>query len=632
MLVKENIVKRKALSNSEPGSCQAETENHKKRIVLSLIELFMILLTLLSFLKGIWVSLDIDESYAVAVGYRMARGDWMIRDMWEPHQFSGFLTALLTAPYVWIRGNTDYLVIYLRIAGILIHTGLGLALYRQLKKELNRFFAFGIMILHLNFLPKWVQMPEFELMHYWCLLGIFLVLHAYFTHEKPRMFLPFAGGCLLVCSMLCYPTMILLYPFYILAVCILEKQCFAAHGKAFWKSSFFFTLGAFLSGAVFLAFLFSYMSPDEFKRCISYLFMDTSHGVYTMGEKWTFYLEQVQVQLRAYSRYLFAATGVILAICLVYRIFFSKNLLSADAPAQRKNHLPTANLLPAITAIFVLTGILMQGKAIYSFLFEDKNQFFFQIRYMAFLLPAILLGICRFRKMAVWLFLCVIPGLVSVIAVLFVTNMDTNVTYAKAFWAVPGSLIILELYRKEIMESSFWGKIFPVLQYAAGTALLAGLLVCRLLLLRVSGCLPVTIMAPLEKMENGPEKGIWVLADTAAVWNDNYRELEKYITEEDKVLYIGAENLIYAKMEALPATPSTQGTTVYNEMFLYYYEEHPDRIPNVIIYDKTFGENPAYALSYAFSLQNPVLFQWIEENYGNAQKIETEYMILLRKE
>lgn len=49
--------------------------------------------------------------------------------------------------------------------------------------------------------------------------------------------------------------------------------------------------------------------------------------------------------------------------------------------------------------------------------------------------------------------------------------------------------------------------------------------------------------------------------------------------------------------------------------FLYYWEEHP-----------------AYALSYALSLQNPVLFQWIEENYGNAQQIETDYMILLRKE
>ena len=50
-----------------------------------------------------------------------------------------------------------------------------------------------------------------------------------------------------------------------------------------------------------------------------------------------------------------------------------------------------------------------------------------------------------------------------------------------------------------------------------------------------------------------------------------------------------------------------------------------------MVYDKTFGENPAYALSWGFSVQNPVFFQWIEENYREAQKIETEHLIILKK-
>lgn len=161
--------------------------------------------------------------------------------------------------------------------------------------------------------------------------------------------------------------------------------------------------------------------------------------------------------------------------------------------------------------------------------------------------------------------------------------------------------------------------------------LLAGLLVCRLVLIRVSGCLPVTVNASLEKMGSGPEKGIWILAETAEVWNRNYLDLEQYIQRDDRVLYIGAESLIYVEMETLAATPSTQGTTVFNEMFLYYYEEHPDRVPNVIVYDKTFGEHPAYALSYTLSLQEPALFQWIEQNYGKADIVETDHLIILRK-
>lgn len=584
-------------------------------------------LTFLAFVKGVWISLDIDESYAVACAYRMARGDRLIRDMWEPHQLSAFLAAIFAAPYIRIRGNTDYLVIWLRVIGALIHTGMGVLLYGQLKKETSRFFAFCIMILHLNFLPKWVQMPEFELMHYWCLLGIFLILHAYFSNGKSRMILPFFGGCLLVVSMLCYPTMILLYPFYILAICMLERHCRASGAKNWWKSSIAFTLGSLLTGMSFLACLFSYMTPDAFKRYISYIFLDTSHGVYTMGEKWAMYWKQIQEQAGIYGCYLLAAAGITLVLCLIRRLAPHRN---TSCEGRLKRQVSVMGIWPVVIVVLALVGLLMQIRAIGGFLFGDENQFFFQVRHMAVMLPALLICVRFYRKMAIWLYLSVIPGLVSVIAVLFVTNMDTNTTYAKAFIGVLGSLVIICQYGREIMASS-WKKIFRILSYTLGGMMLAGFLVCRLVLIRVSGCQPVTIRAAMEKMEYGPEKGIYVLADAADIWNSNYRELESVIDSGDRVLYIGAESLVYVEMEALPATPSTQGTTVYNEMFLRYYEEHPDRIPNVIVYDKTFGENPVYSLYYDFSLQNPVFFQWIEENYHDAQKIETDYMVILRQ-
>ena len=591
-------------------------QNKGRDIAVKGIQIVLIGLTFLAFVKGIWISLDIDESYAVACAYRMVRGDRLIRDMWEPHQLSAFLAALFAAPYIRIRGNTDYLVIYLRIVGVLIHTGMGAVLYRQLRKNTDRFFAFCIMILHLNFLPKWVQTPEFELMHYWCLLGIFLALYTYFMGEKPGWFLPFLAGCLLTGSILCYPTMILLYPFYIFAICLLERQRHKARGRKMWTGGCFFTLGAFLSGTAFLICLLSYMPPDELVRYISYIFMDTSHSAYTMGEKWTIYLQQMREQAESYGRYFLLAAGIILVVCLVYFIAWRRMKKRA---------------WPVVAAVLMLTALLMQVKGVYGFLFEDKNQFFFQVRYMAIMLPAMLLGIRFHRRMAVWFYLCVIPGVISVVAVLFVTNMDTNTTYAKAFLGVLGSLLIFYQYSREVIGDAFWKKVFWALQYILGGMVLVGFLICRLVLIRVSGCLPVTVRASLEKMESGPEKGVYVLADTAEIWNDNYRELENYVDKGDKVLYIGAENLVYVKLEALPATPSTQGTTVYNEMFLRYYEEHPDRVPNVIVYDKSFGENPVYGMSYIFSLQNPEFFRWIEENYRDAQIIETDHMVILRQ-
>ncbi|MDE5950481.1 MAG: hypothetical protein K2H12_02735, partial [Acetatifactor sp.] len=252
-----------------------------------------------------------------------------------------------------------------------------------------------------------------------------------------------------------------------------------------------------------------------------------------MGEKWAIYLRQIQEQAGFYGWYLLMAAGVTLVLCLISGLVLRRNILCKDRPEGRGS---VMGVWHAAIAVLILTGLLMQVKAIVGFLFEDENQFFFQVRYMAVVLPALLISVRSHKKMATWLYLCIIPGCMSVLAVLFVTNMDTNTTYAKAFIGVLGSLLIIYQYGREIMDS-LWKKIFQVLPYALGGMLLAGVLVCRLLLIRVSGCQPITIRAALEKMESGAEKGIYVLADTANLWNNNYRELENVIDEEDRVLY-----------------------------------------------------------------------------------------------
>lgn len=594
----------------------------RRDIVIYMAAVILTGLTALAFAKAIWISLDIDESYAVASAYRMVRGDRLIRDMWEPHQLSAFLPALFAAPYIQIRGNTEYLVIYLRMVGILIHTVMGVFLYRQIRKSTDRRFAFFMLLLHLNYLPKWVQMPEFELMHYWCLLGIFLVLHAYFTGKRPRAALLFVGGCLLTGSMFCYPTMILLYPFYILAICLLERQRFAGN-RRLWKSIGSFTLGAFLSGAAFLGYLFSYMSLDELRRYVSYIFLDTSHNVYTMGEKWAIYGLQIWEQAKQCGFYYLLAALIAVGAYPVCRF-----LLRKKAPFDAVDGWKIA------TTILLLAAALMQCRGLYGFLLEDENQFFFQIRYVAVLIPAVILCI-RLRKrdnMRLWLYLCILPCLVSLAAVLLMTNMDTNTAYAKVYLGVLGSLLVFYQYGRENIRDIRWERICKALCIGLGGLILAGLLVCRLVLIRVSGCLPVTILAPLTRMEIGPEKGVYIPQENAGRWNDNYRELESLVKEEDRVLYIGAESLVYVELETVPATPSTQGTTVYNEMFLRYYEEHPERLPDVIVYDKSFGEDPVYALYYSYSLQYPQFLQWLEQNYRDGQITETDHMIVVRKE
>lgn len=95
---------------------------------------------------------------------------------------------------------------------------------------------------------------------------------------------------------------------------------------------------------------------------------------------------------------------------------------------------------------------------------------------------------------------------------------------------------------------------------------------------------------------------------------------------EDKLLYIGSENIVYLWTGAQVATPSTQGTNVYNNMFVHYYEKYPEKTPTVIVVDKELGENPVYYNSP----QNYILYEWMEQ-MGYQEILDADYLKLYRR-
>ncbi|MBR1931860.1 MAG: hypothetical protein IJ833_10405 [Lachnospiraceae bacterium] len=585
-------------------------KNKAKNVCIAVL----IVLTIIGFVKSIFISLDIDESYAVAQAYRLARGDKLLADMWEPHQFSAYLAAVFVKLYVGIFHTVEYLVIYLRIIGILIHIGLGMLLYRALRRMgMDSGFSVILVLLHLNFLPKWVQMPEFELMHYWGLLLIAMCMMGYFGEGRKRKRYPFLAGAALVGCIFCYPTMFLLYPAYVLGWILLERS------KGL-RNALCFTGGSVLVGGSFLVYLSSYLSVNELVLNLSNIFMDKSHTTYTMQEKWSFYGQQIVKQLRVYPKYLLLG-----AACTLMAVLIAVALKRAGMGKSSDGRMAASGVEVAFVTLFLFAGILMQCKSVYGNLFEDKNQFFFQVRYVALMLPAIYLGIRYYKQMALWVWSMLIPAGLSLIAVLFITNMDTNTSYAKMFLGVLGSVMIYHIYVTDILKESMLRRMLGVVQNLAVCSLFVGLFVCRLLLIRVTGCLPITVRADMAKMEYGAEKGIYVLADFAQIWNQNYQMLEPLIRPDDRMLYIGSENLVYLAAGCEIASPSTQGTNVYNEMFLKYYELHPDRKPTVLLLDRTYETNPVYGNYFG---SEPVM-RWIAEEYAGAEWVETDFLTII---
>ena len=58
----------------------------------------LLVLAVLAMAKTLFVGLEIDEEYAFSLGFRLVKGDRLFYTMWEPHQLSALLAALVLAP------------------------------------------------------------------------------------------------------------------------------------------------------------------------------------------------------------------------------------------------------------------------------------------------------------------------------------------------------------------------------------------------------------------------------------------------------------------------------------------------------------------------------------------------------
>ena len=112
-----------------------------------------LLATALGLVKSVFISLDIDESYLVACAYRIAVGDRIFADMWEPHQLASLIPSLFVRAYMSVSGTTEGIVIFLRIVSVIIHICTGIVFYGFMNRRTGKGISFALLLVHLNFLP-----------------------------------------------------------------------------------------------------------------------------------------------------------------------------------------------------------------------------------------------------------------------------------------------------------------------------------------------------------------------------------------------------------------------------------------------------------------------------------------------
>ncbi|MCI9189434.1 MAG: hypothetical protein HFH84_07380 [Lachnospiraceae bacterium] len=287
--------------------------------------LFLIILSVLASFKMIFFAVGLDEEYQLVMAYRNVRGDRLFLDMWEPHQSSAFLCALLMKPWLALFGTTG-VVLYLRICGTLLHLGISLYLYKVLKAAaMDTAYARLLALIYYNTIPKQIILPEFGIMQVWCytLMALFLVRYytvstaahtiqwpsgrfrsgagshytrytathtvrwpsgrfrpgagSHYAGGRKRKYLVLAAFSLAL-NVLSYPSCLILFPFLLI---LLAR--FSGCGK--WRDMGIVTLVCVLCGLGYLGMLFTYTTPAELPETLSHILEgDVTHSL-TIGKK-----------------------------------------------------------------------------------------------------------------------------------------------------------------------------------------------------------------------------------------------------------------------------------------------------------------------------------------------------------
>ena len=98
------------------------------------LPLILLLVCAAVMLRSAFTGLEIDEEYALSLGYRLVSGDRLFYDMWEPHQLSSLPAAALLAVFIGITGGTTGVLVFFRLVVLACKAGMSCVFYREFRR------------------------------------------------------------------------------------------------------------------------------------------------------------------------------------------------------------------------------------------------------------------------------------------------------------------------------------------------------------------------------------------------------------------------------------------------------------------------------------------------------------------
>ena len=554
----------------------------------------LILLSVVAAVNQLLIGFDIDEGYAVSMPFRLLQGDHLFADMWEVHQTS----ALLPAAFLWlfyqVTGSTAYMVLYLRIVATLLHLGMTVLIYRKTRKYLTADWSLLFALLYLNLLPKWIISLDFSMQQVWGLTLLFTCLLEERGTEKKQLWQDFLAGLSLAFTVLAYPGMVLLYPAVLVMICMCNK---VLSGKDKCRKCLLFTAGCAVCAVVFFLYVLLFMPVADFLSGIPKVFMDGTHQ-FTMQTKLLLYGQQ---WLNVAKQLLILSVLPLLA-ALILQIFRQKK-------KKEKGSLFLAFLLlfVAETSLLMILGNLVG---------IQMGPFHFQVRYLLFFLCICIAGWNVRNTDRPLFYVPIFLMLVAFVGILVFSNVgpDSSSSYLGLGILAGFSLLLKKYPQKE------------QLLFATTVLFVLSLLFCKGYYVRITEYGPSTVRQQRVQVTEGALAGIYVLPEEAEQYMQEHETVQCVTQPDDKLLFLGTDGILNLSANCPFVSPSTISTPAFNEQWVEYFTEYPEKEPTVIVLAKNTIDNRE-----KFFAQNP-FGKWIAEKYDRLHMEETESLCIIKKE
>lgn len=543
-------------------------------------------------IKYMFFDFDVDTEYAIALSYRLAKGDRMFLEMWEPHQTSAFVCAFFIRIWLTLTGTTTGIVVYLHFMSLLVKLGIGLVLYRTLRCYFEKNTVFWGTALFLIANPKMLLL-EFSNLQVYASVLLFCFLLQYFERKKRRY---------LVCSALALCLEVLAYPscllVYVLAVGILF-----VYSDRKWQDILLFTSVCAVTGAAYLTYFLVGLGSHQLVECFRAIILgDGSHST-GLGEKFLLYGRDALWLLGIYF--------LCAVLAFAYRVVRKKQYVPAFFV-----FLMLFGLCNLFIPVSYYGNVTKVTRALNGMIAEIYP-------------PLMCLGWRCADKCVMTTRRAYRIGTVISLGGFLATLLLTNLNVYKCLdYLILGAVVAF----------------LPLFEYVKSTGarenpgretclMLCGLGLLSLILKNgylIRNNLPEYINTNILQVKNvvreGPAIGIVSTYMWPYITNVTIPEWKAQVQEGDNVLIVGAgpvNTLPYLYQDVNVCVDSTICTPTYNEKLLRYWELNPDKQPNVVVVECWFGQLRVSEDSW--------IMQWISEEFGKENYVDGTYYRFYRR-